>query len=142
MLKVNSRKSFIQKGLFFNNTNSHKVENLPFHTWNQNMIILGIPHGFKTFIQNCDRFERHIRKNNLIRFHIIHLFKKLDQRNYILCFCQSLFYTYKITQMLVQMKQHFKHLKIKIQAFVIRSSNQKKLPISNYLISFILKNSS
>ena len=96
----------------------------------------------KTFIQNCDRFERHIRKNNLIRFYIIHLFKKLDLRNCILCFCQSLFYTYKITQMLVQMKQHFKHLKIKIQAFVIRSSNQKKLPISNYQISFILKNSS
>ena len=96
----------------------------------------------KSFIQNCDRFERNIGKNNLIRFYIIHLFKKSDLENYNLCFCQSLLYANKITQMLVQMKQHFKHLRIIIQAFLIRSCNQKKLPISNYQISFILKNSS
>ena len=96
----------------------------------------------KSFILNCDRFERHIRKNNLIRFYITDLFMKLNIENYNLCICQSFFNKFNITQMLVQMKQHFKHLKITIQAFLIRSSNQKKLPISNYQISFILKNSS
>jgi len=96
----------------------------------------------ESFILNCDRFERHIRKNNLIRFYIIHLFMKLNTENYNLCICQLVFNKFNITQMLVQMKQHFKHLRITIQAFLIRSSNQKKLPISNYQISFILKNSS
>ena len=48
-LEMNTDKT---KGLFFNKTNSHKVENLPFNTWNQNMIILGIPYGSKTFIKN------------------------------------------------------------------------------------------
>ena len=38
------------KGLFFNKCGILDVDNLPFNTWNQNMIILGIPFGTDDFI--------------------------------------------------------------------------------------------
>ena len=38
------------KGLLFNKCGVLDVDNLPFNTWNQNMIILGIPFGTDEFI--------------------------------------------------------------------------------------------
>ena len=40
------------KGLFFNKTNSHKIENLPFNNWNKNLVILGVPYGSSKFIKD------------------------------------------------------------------------------------------
>ena len=42
-LEMNLKKT---KGLFFNKCGILDVDNLPFNTWNQNMIILGIPSTF------------------------------------------------------------------------------------------------
>ena len=48
-LEMNVNKT---KGLFFNKTNSHKIENLPFNNWNKNLVILGIPYGSSKFIKD------------------------------------------------------------------------------------------
>ena len=48
-LEMNMEKT---KGLFFNKTDVHKTENLPFNHWNENMIILGIPYGSEEFINS------------------------------------------------------------------------------------------
>ena len=96
----------------------------------------------QSFIHKCDRFEMYIWKNNIVTFYIIHLIEKSKLENYNLYLCQLYFCTCKFNQMFVQLEKHLKHLKIIIRAFLIRSINQKKLPISNSQFSFILKNSS
>ena len=47
-LEMNVNKT---KGLFFNKSNMHSVHNLPFNTWNEDIVILGIPYGSKQFIK-------------------------------------------------------------------------------------------
>ena len=47
------------KGIFFNKTNMHDIQNLPFNIWNENMVILGIPFGTDRYIKEfwLDRYN-------------------------------------------------------------------------------------
>ena len=113
--------------------NRFKVSINKFAETSFNYIVASI----QNHIHKCDRFEKYFN-----RFSMNRLFASFKLKTYILYLCQLLLRSYKINLKNVYLRQNYKHLEKIIQALFIRSFNQRKLPIANYPISFILNNSS